>query len=302
MNHSRDFKLLRHTFADSILVGIFALEVLLKFGAAIGVIRLSLFFSLLLIVFLIWLYYFNQIVTSHEFIHTPFFEHDWINTGLQVVISVSLIFPLSVLKHEHTLHHRFNNDRKDDRGRTNDPTSTYLNGENGYQELMFRYCFLSYFRMFSRSALADVHHGVVTGRYGRLVRYELAAIFVAVVGIIALGGVSGFVAYWLVPMWLGWFLTDMQNFYEHNRATDLNNWYANSTSYYGKIYNWYMFNQGYHQEHHVKPGVHWSKRPALREEIQDQLDEADAYVSNWPFLLGFFDPESRRRESRLSGS
>lgn len=35
-------------------------------------------------------------------------------------------------------------------------------------------------------------------------------------------------------------------------------------SHYGRLYNWLWFNDGYHAEHHSRPGAHWTTLPALR--------------------------------------
>jgi fatty acid desaturase len=56
---------------------------------------------------------------------------------------------------------------------------------------------------------------------------------------------------------------------EHYNATDPEDTKKDSTSCYNKIYNFLFFNTGYHQEHHYRPGVHWTKLP----ELQHQLPE-----------------------------
>src|SRR5688500_629025 len=56
-----------------------------------------------------------------------------------------------------------------------------------------------------------------------------------------------------VPGWLGGLLLCwLQGYYEHVRGT---------VSHYGSLYNFAFFNDGYHVEHHARPGVHWSALP-----------------------------------------
>ena len=50
-----------------------------------------------------------------------------------------------------------------------------------------------------------------------------------------------------------------------------------------------MFNEGYHQEHHLKPHLHWTRRPEVHQELQSQIKEAGAYEARMPPLLGFLD-------------
>lgn len=52
-----------------------------------------------------------------------------------------------------------------------------------------------------------------------------------------------------LPGWaLGLGLCWLQGYYEHASGT---------TSHYGRVYNFLFFNDGYHVEHHARPGQHW---------------------------------------------
>ena len=48
-------------------------------------------------------------------------------------------------------------------------------------------------------------------------------------------------------------LCSLQGHFEHARGT---------TSHYGWLYNWCFFNDGYHAEHHLRPGEHWTRLPS----------------------------------------
>jgi fatty acid desaturase len=59
-----------------------------------------------------------------------------------------------------------------------------------------------------------------------------------------------------LPGYLGGLtLCALHGYYEHARGT---------TSYYGRLYNLLLFNDGYHVEHHANPGVPWRDLPARR--------------------------------------
>ena len=52
-----------------------------------------------------------------------------------------------------------------------------------------------------------------------------------------------------LPGWaLGLTLCQLQGYFEHARGT---------TSHYGRLYNWLFFNDGFHVEHHLRPGTPW---------------------------------------------
>ncbi len=64
----------------------------------------------------------------------------------------------------------------------------------------------------------------------------------------------------------------LQGHFEHAGGT---------TSHYGWLYNRLFFNDGYHVEHHRRPGVHWTRLPS--ESVRD------ARRSRWPPVLRWLD-------------
>jgi hypothetical protein len=76
-----------------------------------------------------------------------------------------------------------------------------------------------------------------------------------------------------VPGYLvGLGLCSLQGHFEHARGT---------TSHYGWLYNWCFFNDGYHAEHHLRPGEHWTRLPSH--------PLAAARSSRWPPVLRWLD-------------
>ncbi|HEY7326389.1 MAG TPA: fatty acid desaturase [Gemmataceae bacterium] len=64
----------------------------------------------------------------------------------------------------------------------------------------------------------------------------------------------------------------LHGYYEHCHGT---------VSHHGWLYNRLFFNDGFHSEHHARPGLHWTVLP--------QSDSSDAPTSRWPAVLRWLD-------------
>jgi hypothetical protein len=64
----------------------------------------------------------------------------------------------------------------------------------------------------------------------------------------------------------------LQGHYEHSRGT---------VSHYGRLYNFLLFNDGYHIEHHAQPAAHWRELPRMR--------STRANASRWPAALRWLE-------------
>ncbi len=280
-------KIWKYSAWDFLLVVITIFELSIKVGWAFIYDEVPLWSSILLTLILCIMYYYNFIVVNHEFMHTPFFHSKILNKIMLVFSSTNLLYPMTVINDEHHLHHVFNNDpiRKNT---TQDPTSTYRKGKNRKQESWLPYALLNVFRANSPTEVRGIIKDFGKGSHGKIVVIELLCIALTI----------GFVLYvdwrWffigLVPsFYIGWVLTDYHNYFEHYHARNPFNRFANSVSYYGKLYNKIWFNEGYHQEHHLKPRTHWSKRPAVREKYKKEFKNAGLHVSKYPMYLSFLD-------------
>jgi hypothetical protein len=81
-----------------------------------------------------------------------------------------------------------------------------------------------------------------------------------------------FVSVYLPGYIAGLLLCALHGYYEHAHG---------ATSHYGKLYNLLFFNDGYHVEHHARPGVHWTRLPECREQA--------AHASRWPAPLRWLE-------------
>ena len=129
------------------------------------------------------------------------------------------------------------------------------------------------------------HHAGVTNRIRP--RRDVVIETAVVAGLwiaIAVASPGFFLTVYLPGMAIGLALCQLQGFFEHAGGT---------TSHYGRIYNFLFFNDGYHAEHHARPGAHWTQ---LR-----RYAEADARRSRWPPVLRWIDhlPVSLENLERL---
>lgn len=254
---------------------------------------------------------YNIIVISHLFTHVPWFVSNRLNAVVSVINSINIGQSVQAYQLTHVReHHRFNNDRQGSDGTTRDATSTYRNGRDGGHEPLLSYAFggaldsivtrvkdvASVVRLWKVGPGEKRLLSLASGREERRSR-ELRQIQAdRAAGCLSLLVFAAISWQWTVLVYLPAFfmaltLVNVQNYYRHyganpeDRATD-------SVSHYSRLYNLLSFNDGYHQEHHLSPGTHWSQMPAVKERHRDRLETLPRVISPVPAMLGFLD---RRR-------
>lgn len=223
------------------------------------------------------IYYFNPIVITHNFLHTPFFKSSLLNKLFPVFNSMNLGLPQILYKYHHLNHHRHNNSMED-------PSSTYLFGKNTMQEHWIPYCAFSLLRDGTQKAWKQT----LQKKEGHLLAAELAATFLFF-GVLLFINWQFFVYAYLPLFYLGWFLAHMENYFEHYKASAPADRFGNAVSFYPRWYNILMFNEGFHQEHHISPQEHWTKRPETSKRFMEQMKKSGAYKAKWPPLLGMLE-------------
>jgi fatty acid desaturase len=223
------------------------------------------------------LFWYNAVVVTHNFIHTPWFTSQAANRIYATMDSINLGVPFTLCRYHHLNHHRYGNDRPGADGRTRDHSSTYRFGNGGAHEGALSYGLRGLFRSGTAEAWREARRA---GQGGRL----LSELAVSGLGLAVYAALSwGFVVCFFVPVFCaGSFLGILNNYYQHAGA-EPGTRTANSVSHYGRLYNRLCFNEGYHQEHHVRPGLHWTRRPELR----DALPYVGRAISPVPPPRGF---------------
>ncbi|MCC4106270.1 fatty acid desaturase family protein [Serratia ureilytica] len=250
----------KHSIRDGILVVLCALHIVFWIVPVIYYNQLSIISLLLFAVVNIALMCTNYQCIAHNFIHNPFFKSTLLNNAFSIANSIALGMPQSFYKVHHINHHTYNNDDWCNGVPPGDKSSLFYYGRNGGQEGMLRYTALSYFRLSLIQLFKDGYQ-----RTGRLVLFEVLAVlvFMAVLGCI---NSWAFLVFVIPVHYLGTSMASLENYAEHHEC-EPDNALSNSVSCYSSWYNFLWFNNGYHQEHHCEPGLHWTRLPKARERM-----------------------------------
>lgn len=255
----------KHSKLDAFLVILTLVQVgLLALPFFMNLSALALTLLVLLNVFLMGT---NFQCTAHNFIHLPFFKARLLNQIFSIINSFGIAVPQSVYKAHHLNHHRFNN-RPDV-----DESSTWRHGKNGKEESIFAYSFYGIFRT---DLPGLFRQATKSSRLAYVELVLLAAVFTA-----------AFVLNWklvllyLVPSYFGGhFFALWENYCEHHHADPYDR-KRDSVSCYNPVYNLLWFNNGYHQEHHFSPMVHWSQIPKVRAQLpEDRVVVGGCHLTN----------------------
>jgi fatty acid desaturase len=225
----------------------------------------------------------NYMCIGHNFVHNPFFTSRRLNMAFSAFNSLLVGAPVTLHRIHHMQHHKYNNDAPDpETGTTKDYTSTWRYGRPpGQEEGFLRYALLAHFRSDFSYLLREVKR---LKRWGRLA-LESAALL-AMLAVIALLNPLGLIAFYFPLLLLGNIATHAQNYLEHHGATPGDRT-TDSVSCYGRLYNLVWFNNGYHQEHHFRPQVHWSRLPQLTPLLPPATERC---VVRWAHWFNFGEP------------
>jgi fatty acid desaturase len=268
-----------HDRRDGLLMAVSLFELAGKWTLIVAWNTLSVPMAALSIAGLAVLNAVNYICVAHDFLHLPFFTRRWLNRVWGVVGSLSLGVPITMYRAHHLNHHRFGMDLLDaEIGDTRDWSSIYRHGQPPSQpEPLWRYALLSPLRNSPWPLLADVR------RRGETAQLFAEAVALAAVSLaLLLLNWRAFLFGYLPVFYFGQVISAAEAYSEHvgaapgDRRTD-------SVSCYGRWYNRLCFNNGYHQEHHFRPGVHWTQVPRLKDQMLAETERrvvAGAHFAN----------------------
>jgi fatty acid desaturase len=94
--------------------------------------------------------------------------------------------------------------------------------------------------------------------------------------------------FYLPSFFLGWVLSYAEGYLEHYGGQP-GNPFANSVSSYQWLYNLLWFNNGYHQEHHWDPKMHWTCMKHLSEQIRPFMEANQTRILRGPHMTGLIE-------------
>ncbi|WP_025804390.1 fatty acid desaturase family protein [Pseudomonas chlororaphis] len=207
----------------------------------------------------------NYQCIAHNFIHNAFFKARSGNAVFSVINTLALGMPQSFYKSHHINHHVYNNDDWIGDQPPKDRSSLYLYSRDSGEESLLHYTLLSYFRLSLTELFKDAYQ-----RVGGLVIVEISALLCAV-ALIAIYQPLAFVLFVLPVHYVGTSMASLENYAEHHGCDPANDM-SNSVSSYSRLYNLLWFNNGYHQEHHCLPDIHWTRLPENRNMMLDERE------------------------------
>lgn len=208
-------------------------------------------------------------VIAHNSLHCPIFIKNWMNRVFQVGLTLTYGFPVSEYVPGHNLsHHLFVQQRKDVM-RTS--------------KVRFQWGILNILTFFPAVAvgITRTNYRYVSTmkeknrRWYRQLKLEMATTWSVKAVLLAIDWRKALVIIVLPHVLAVWGITTI-NFFQHDGCNPQSK-YNHSRNFVGRLFNFIMFNNGFHGIHHMYPELHWSKLPEaharlLKPYIDPRLD------------------------------
>lgn len=226
--------------------------------------------------------------SMHHHTHVPIFKSTKLNRMYEIFVSMTTSIPFQLWKYLHLTHHRFNNDKKKD-GVVKDPLSFYRYGKDNERENFWSYVVLGLYRDFSGESSRDTLETCSTKfNLKEIDKLKIEKMFIMLYFLSILVVSWTYFIYYVLVVLLTLFANNANSYGEHYLATDHANFRCDSIGSYGKLFNFLCFNSGYHQEHHVKPSLHWTRLPELTHTLPDSRKTINGlYIFNAPLVDDF---------------
>jgi len=241
----------------------------------------------------LWLAFVACII-NHNHQHHPTFARAPLNRLFGVLLTLAIGQPASAIIPMHNLNHHVHNNHEDDFVRA----SIVQFHWNSLNLLCFPFvALIGYARV--KSDAMRAWRCTRPGLY-RALLVERLSFYPTVVALLALRPMDTLV-YVIGPYLAGQWGILAINLVQHD-GCDPDSTYRHSRDFTGRALNWFVFNNGYHTAHHLRPGLHWSLLPAFHRRIRGNLDPQLERRSLVAALIEFYLWPGRRPPARAGGS
>jgi fatty acid desaturase len=237
-----------------------------------------------------WLIVNVQNSSLHHNAHWKTFSNKALGKIYDLCVSAVSNLSNAQYRHHHLSHHIHVNDRPVD-GVCKDPVSVFAKSKNGEPENFWIHCSSGAVNMV-KSTFTSIFLPVYQSKTldGLQVRREKWVMFLYVMSVILCDLKYG-LWYTFVLLFVAHFMNRATSYGEHWQVLDRRgDTTQDSIGIYSRWYNIIGFGAGYHQEHHHKPGVHWTRLHEVTPLLHpDRKILGSMHITNCPFWQHFKD-------------
>lgn len=294
--------LFKHSSKDAFLV----MQTLtaLTIAYTLALLDLGVFWNLLIAPFHIMLILNLQNTSLHHHTHWSTFCNKTLNSLYELLLSSASGFRPQQYRRVHSIHHKYVNDSPI-YGKTQDTISVFEHGVNGQVENAWKFCLRNAVHAWTipwkqiqhlvwlpksikdrlpKSPILRLPKNVYVEMNLNQMRKETWAFIIFFVSILLINFTYGI---WLLFIYfISMFLNYSWHYGEHYGSYHFRgDTTQDSVGIYNRWYNLFCFNSGYHQEHHHRPGIHWTKLSEVTPYLPaTRITVNGMHITNVPWL------------------
>lgn len=225
---------------------------------------------------------FQGAVQTHNAIHRPIFKNRWLNKLYQVVLTLIYGHPVSSYVPGHNLSHHKHTQSQRDVMRTTKARFSY----NLFNLMFF------VLRVAPDIMKADATYAKEMRtrhpRWYKQMRLELFVLWTLNIGLLFLDWQKAIV-FWFIPHFFAQWGIITTNLLQHDGCDEDSEW-NHSRNFVGPVFNFFLFNNGFHTIHHMRPGLHWSltkeeHNKVVAPHIHKELDQPSMFLFIWRYFV-----------------
>lgn len=234
------------------------------------------------VVFISSFFCFVSCVINHNHIHSSTFHSPFLNSVYEIFLSIARGHSAQTVYLPHNINHHSVNGGEGDW-----ISPTHVNHQLDWIAAV-RYTLKSILTMNLERRKKE---NKLQMPYARRQSFQALVIWVTFFTLLTLKPLPTIIFIGL-PWFIGAFMLVGVNLYQHAQC-DPENPYGSSRNFISSIENFLFFNNGFHTVHHLAPGAHWSKLPAMHAQIADKIPRDLNQRSFFLFLFRHAWPQRR---------